>query len=181
MTTDVFRSARLMASVLAIGCADRRQTLVLSSTPPPEYRAGCGDVFRVRFAGRPGLDGVGCVAADGLLPLGPLGGVPADRHTMQEIQQAAAVAAGVRPEDVSVELTTARSAVVYLRTPTGRLAPMPYLGTETVARFLWRAGFTVVGRVSVSRPDLSGGPTQRFEVPTLDLVMVEPGDVVTIR
>lgn len=181
MTIDVSRSARLAAAVLAAGCADRRQTLAPSACPPPAYRAGCGDVLGVRFAGKPGLDGVGCVAADGSLPLGPLGRVPADQLTLAEIQQAAAAAAGVPADEVAVELAAARAAVVYVRGPTGRLAPVPHLGPETVAAFLQRAGFTAVGPVSVARPDPCGGPPRRFTVPALDAVTVEPGDVVTVR
>ncbi len=173
------RSARLAAVALTVGCADRRQTLS-PVADAPVYRAGCGDVLAVRFAGRPAFDGVGCVAADGALPLGPLGRVPADQLTLPEIERTAAAAAGLPAEAVEVALADPRAAVVFVRSPTGRLTTVPHVGAESVAGFLRRAGFCVVGAVSVSRPDPAGGPPRRFAVPALDAATVEPGDTVTV-
>ena len=170
------RSARLAAAALAVGCADRRQ-LVPPADDPPAYRAGCGDLLAVRVAGRPALGGTGCVAADGTLPLGPLGAVPADALTLPDIQQATAAAAGVPTDMVSVDLVAPRAAVVYLRS-CGRLTRLPYTGAETVAGFLRRAGFAVVGPVSVTRP--TADRPCSFAVPVLDAATVEPGDTVTV-
>ncbi len=171
------RSALLAAAALAAGCADRRQ-LVPPAADPPAYRVGCGDLLAVRVAGRPALDGTGCVAADGTLPLGPLGAVPADARTLADIRQATATAAGVPAEAVSVDLVAPQAAVLYLRS-CGRLTRLPYTGAESVAGFLRRAGFAVVGPVSVSRP--TGDRPCSFAVPVLDAVTVEPGDTVTVH
>lgn len=157
-----------MAAALAAGCADRRQ-LVPPAPDPPAYRVGAGDLLAVRVAGRPALDGVGCVAVDGTLPLGPLGKVPAAGLTISEVQQAVAKA--------TVELAAPQAGVVYLRSG-GRLTRLPYTGAETLAGFLRRAGFAVVGPVSVTRSGCDRPHT--FAVPALDAATVEPGDVVTI-
>jgi protein involved in polysaccharide export with SLBB domain len=174
----VTRSARVAAAVLAAGCADRRQTLP-PTADAPVFRAGCGDVLRVRFADRPGLDGVGCVAADGALPLGPLGRVPADQLTVPEIRQAVAAAAGLPPEAVAVDVAEVRSATVYVRGPGGRLAAVPFVGDESVAGFLRRAGFVAAGDVTVTRPQ-PDGPPRAFAVPASEAVAVAAGDTVTV-
>ena len=169
------RSARVAAAVLAAGCADRRQALA----PPaaaPDFRAGCGDVLAVRFAGRPGWDGTASVGVDGTLPLGPLGSVAADRQSLAEIQQAAAMAARLPPDAVAVALVGPRAGVVYLSAG-GRLRAVPHLGPEAVNDFLWRAGLTEVGAVRVTRPDPAGGPPRTFAAGLGE--MVEAGDTVT--
>jgi protein involved in polysaccharide export with SLBB domain len=159
-----------MAAALAAGCADRR--VLVPPAAPPTYRAGCGDVLAVGFAGRPGWDGTACVAADGTLPLGPLGRVPVEQLSDGEIQAAVAQAAGLSPEAVAVSVAEPRAGVAYLRHG-GRLRRVSLPGPDTVAGVLNRAGVVAVRGVRLSR----GSPPTHF--PAGFDTPVEAGDVVT--
>jgi protein involved in polysaccharide export with SLBB domain len=163
----------------------------------PVYTVGCPDVLRVRLHDRSDFDLVATVDVDGRLPLGDSVGTPAvGGKSLAEARNLIAAAAGTTPENVTLELESARSARVFLCGPVNnRQRQIPYQGPERVLDFLRRIGAlqpgcTDVRDVSVVRPNVAtGGKTQVYRVdveaivldadPTSNLVVL-PGDQVYV-
>lgn len=189
----------LLAVVLtSAGCAESR----LCHAPPPtlpldaDYRLGCGDVLDLTFADRPGWDAVASVGIDGRLPLGPLGGVPAEGYTLADVRAGVAAVAHLDPAQVAVALADARAGRVYLAGPENdQFRTVPYQGPEPVVGFLWRVGAVAPGctdlrAVTVTRPNVAAGiPPEVFAVDVAAVVRdgdhpsnvrLRPGDTVVV-
>lgn len=180
--TDVRCSVLLALALVSVGCTDTR----LCHAPPSledataSYRVGCGDVLSVTFVAEPTRDGIASVGLDGQLKIGPLGVVPVDGLTTEEIRLAVAEMAKMDTDQIQVALLESRSGRVYLSGPENQqMRALAYGGPEPVVEFLWRVGAVQPGcsdlrDVTVVRPNVALG--EKPEIFDVDVASILNGD-----
>ena len=174
---------------LLSGCKSLKLDLIakppatpVADVPPPispDYPVVFPDVVELSVAGKPECSGCRLVYPDGRIDLGPCGGIFAEGHSVRELKDRIAAAAGVPAHQVNCRVAAARSRVVYL-VGTGADHPraVPFAGPERVADLLQRAGGLSPDAhpsdVRVVRRNVAKGtPTETFKV---DLAAVRNGD-----
>lgn len=173
----------LLACVAALaGCqsprprADAAVTPIMNSAVAADYRVVFPDILEVNVPGRPDAGGQHLVLPDGTVELGGVGRVFAEGHTVAQLTEQIAAAAGVPAGQVSCRVSQPRSRVVHIfGTPGTTPGTLPYAGPERVADVLTRAGLPAAAAEAtvVRRNTAAGQPEQTFRV---DLTAIRSGD-----
>lgn len=185
------------ARVLALGlaaaggcatCPERIQSALARPVEPrqdvaAQYAVACPDRLEVRVLGRPELNRVMAVEADGCVPCGELGRVRVDGTTADEVAQSLTRLMRLPPGAVQVAVAEHASRHVLVFGPgQGVQRAVPYIGDETATELLRRTGGLTPGTafhaVHVIRPHVAAG--RRPELFDVDLrAIVLKGDPAT--
>lgn len=143
------------------------------------YVVRCPDVLSITVLGKPELDGLKPVGADGRIELANLGRLRVEGKTFTDIQQVIGEVAFVSPRHVGVKVADFKSQQIYVFGQViGLQRAVPYQGPEKVTEVLQRAGGITAGASSndvyVVRPHLIEG--KQPEVFHVDLKAILTSD-----
>lgn len=168
--------------LLLSGCGSRLNNLpVLSADQFDTYQLGAGDLLQVTVFGEADLSGEYRVDDRGLVTLPVVGGVPAERRTVQQFQQALTgvlEARAVRSPQVTVQVREYRP--FYILGEVQKPGSYPFVpGMTVLTAVAIGGGFSERARqdaVSITREN----GTESIEARATRAARVRPGDTVFV-